>query len=173
MTVSGTTCGGRSEIHSGLTETAANLSVNLTQEARMTSEFVLSRRTVLVSAGGTALAICLAGCGAPASSGGTTSSGGSDSSGGTTVGVAEVPVGGGTIVGQYVVTQPTEDTFEAFSYLCTHERLPVQQVTDAAIVCGRHGSTFSLADGSVITGPATQALTAATVTRDGDTLTIS
>ena len=72
-----------------------------------------------------------------------------------------------------MVTQPSEGTFAAFSYLCTHQALPVQQVTDAAIVCGRHGSTYSLADGSVITGPATRPLVVATVTRTGDTLTIS
>ena len=83
------------------------------------------------------------------------------------------PVGSGTIVGQFVVTQPKAGTYEAFGYLCTHQNLPVQQVTDAAIVCGRHGSTYSLADGTVLTGPAQKALTKATVKVDGDTLTIS
>jgi len=81
-------------------------------------------------------------------------------------------VGGGKIVGSYVVTQPTEGTFEAFSYLCTHQSLPVQEVTDAAIVCGRHGSTYSLADGSVLTGPATKALTKATATVSGETVSV-
>lgn len=126
-----------------------------------------SRRALLAATGAGALAFCLGGCG----SGGSSDGGGSD--GGTTVAVAEVPVGSGIIVGSFVVTQPTEGTFEAFSSRCTHQGLPVQQVTDAAIVCGHHGSTFSLADGSVITGPATQSLTEATVSRSGDTLTIS
>ncbi len=73
-----------------------------------------------------------------------------------------------------MVTQPKAGTFEAFGYLCTHQNLPVQQVTDAAIVCGRHGSTFSLADGSVLTGPATdRAHQGHRDTVDGDTLTIS
>ncbi len=93
--------------------------------------------------------------------------------GATTVKAADVPVGAGLIVGQFVVTQPKAGTYEAFSYICTHQNLPVQQVTDAAIVCGRHGSTYSLADGTVLTGPATKALTKATVKVDGDTLTIS
>ncbi len=125
-----------------------------------------SRRAVLNSAGLVAITICLGGCSAP---GGESSAA---PSGPPTIKAAEVPVGGGTIVGQYVVTQPTAGTFEAFSYLCTHQRLPVQQVTDV-IVCGRHGSTFSLADGSVLTGPATTGLTKATVQVDGDSLTIS
>lgn len=132
----------------------------------MTNPSLPSRRAVLNSAGLVAITICLGGCSSP---GGET---GAAPSGPTTIKAAEVPLGGGMIVGQYVVTQPTAGTFEAFSYLCTHQRLPVQQVTDA-IVCGRHGSTFSLADGSVLTGPATTDLTKATVHVDGDSLTIS
>lgn len=126
-----------------------------------------SRRAVLATAGAGALALCLGAC----SAGGQPTVSSAPST--TTVDVADVPIGAGTIVGAFVVTQPTEGSFAAFSYLCTHQVLPVQQVTDAAIVCGRHGSTYSLADGSVLTGPATKALTAATVTRSGDTLTIS
>jgi nitrite reductase/ring-hydroxylating ferredoxin subunit len=129
-----------------------------------------SRRAVLVSAGGVTLALCLAGCSGGTSTPTTTTGAGAA---GTTVAAADVPVGSGRIVGEFVVTQPTEGTFEAFNYLCTHQNQPVQQVTDAAIVCGRHGSTFSLADGSVLTGPATTALAKATVTRSGDTLTIT
>lgn len=137
-----------------------------------------SRRTALITVGGTTLAVCLAGCtAAPAgtATSGSTASGSSDgaSGGGTTVKAADVPVGGGLIVDTFVVTQPKEGTFQAFSYLCTHQGLPVQDVTDAAIVCGRHGSTFSLADGSVLTGPAAKSLTTATVTVSGDTLAIA
>lgn len=136
----------------------------------MTSEYLTSRRAVLVSAGAGVIAVCLGGCTAPTTPGTDTGSGGS---GPTTIPVTDIPVGSGRIVGQFVVTQPTEGTFEAFSSTCTHQRLPVQQVTDSAIVCGRHGSTFSLADGSVITGPAAEPLARATVSRTGDTLTIS
>jgi Rieske Fe-S protein len=130
------------------------------------TEALTSRRAALITIGGTTVAVCLAGCAASGSGGGA-------SSGPTSVAKSDVPVGSGRIVGQYVVTQATAGTFAAFSYLCTHQFLPVQQVTDAAIVCGRHGSTFSLADGSVLTGPAAQPLAKATVTVNGDTLTIS
>ncbi len=133
----------------------------------MTGQPFPSRRAVLESAGIAAITLCLGGC---AAGSGTSGSGGS---GPTTVAAADIPVGGGKIVGTFVVTQPTKGTFEAFGYLCTHQNLPVQQVSDAAIICGRHGSSFSLADGSVLTGPATKALTKATVTVNGDTLTIS
>jgi len=126
-----------------------------------------SRRVVLATAGAGALALCLAGCSGAGQP--TVSS----APGQVTVPVADVPVGAGLIVDGFVVTQPTEGTFAAFGRLCTHQGLPVQQVTDAAIVCGHHGSSFSLADGSVLTGPATRSLSEATVTRNGDTLTIS
>ena len=134
----------------------------------MTAVSLSSRRVVLNSAGIAALTLCLAGC-TPAAQGTPSASG----SGATTLKAADVPVGGGKIVGSFVVTQPKAGTYEAFSYLCTHQNLPVQQVTDAAIVCGRHGSSFSLADGTVLTGPAGKALTKGTVKVDGDTLTIS
>ncbi|MGC4154554.1 MAG: Rieske (2Fe-2S) protein [Propionicimonas sp.] len=133
--------------------------------------FTASRRALLAATGAGALALCLGGC-ATGGGGAPTGNDGGSGEEGTTVPVADVPVGSGVIVGAYVVTQPTEGSFEAFSSRCTHQGLPVQQVTDAAIVCGHHGSSFSLADGSVITGPATQALTAVTVTQDGDTLTV-
>ena len=136
----------------------------MTEPGRTTA---VSRRTVLAGAGVGTLALCLAGC----STGGNPPV--SSAPSGATLDVADVPVGGGTIVDGFVVTQPSEGTFAAFSYLCTHQGLPVQEVTDAAIVCGRHGSTFSLADGAVLTGPANRPLAEATVTRDGATLTIS
>jgi len=136
----------------------------------MTAHPVPSRRVVLNSAGLAAVTLCLGGCAAASGSASTSAFGGS---GATTIKASEVPVGSGTIVGQFVVTQPKAGTYEAFGYLCTHQNLPVQQVTDAAIVCGRHGSTYSLADGSVLTGPAQKALTKATVKVEGDTLTIS
>jgi nitrite reductase/ring-hydroxylating ferredoxin subunit len=133
----------------------------------MTSQSLPSRRVVLSSAGIAAVTLCLAGC-----SSGASATSGADS-GPTTAKTTDIPVGGGKIVGAYVITQPKAGTFEAFGYLCTHQNLPVQQVSDAAIVCGRHGSTYSLADGSVLTGPATRGLTKATATVSGDTITVS
>ena len=122
-----------------------------------------SRRTALVALGGGALALALGGCTAAATG----------DPNANTVKAADVPVGGGKIVGKWVVTQPEAGSFAAFSYLCTHQNLPVQQVSDRGIICGRHGSMFSLTDGSVLLGPATTGLAKATVTVDGDTLRLS
>ncbi len=124
----------------------------------------LSRRAVLAAVGGSTLAFCL-GC--------TATSGSGADSGPVTVKTTDIPVGSGKIVGRFVVTQPSAGKYEAFSNLCTHQNLPVQQVSTTAIVCGRHGSSYSLTDGSVLTGPATKALAKATLVVSGDTITVS
>ena len=86
----------------------------------------------------------------------------------------DIPVGGGTIFAdaQTVITQPTAGTYKAFSSICTHAGCPVAQVTDT-IGCNCHGSKFSLADGSVVAGPAQKALPAKTVTVTGDTVSVA
>lgn len=73
---------------------------------------------------------------------------------------ADVPLGGCTVVSglKLVVTQPTEGEFKAFSALCTHKGCEVSTSSDGEIPCTCHGSRFSITDGSVIKGPATEPL---------------
>lgn len=72
----------------------------------------------------------------------------------------DVPVGGGRVLAddELVVTQPVAGEFKAFSSICTHQGCAVRDVVDGTISCPCHGSRFSIADGSVVTGPATQPL---------------
>ncbi|MGA4669738.1 ubiquinol-cytochrome c reductase iron-sulfur subunit [Propionibacteriaceae bacterium Y1923] len=92
-----------------------------------------------------------------------------------TIPVADVPSGGGVVLkGRgFVVTQPTDGDFKAFSAICPHQGCEVTNVADNEIICGCHGSRFNLSSGAVTRGPATTGLGAATVTRDGDTLTVT
>jgi Rieske Fe-S protein len=90
-----------------------------------------------------------------------------------TVSASQVPVGGAAIVGDVVVSQPTAGFYKAFSAVCTHQNCLVSKIEGTTITCTCHGSQFSAADGSVITGPANRALAAKTVTPSGDTLTIT
>ena len=90
--------------------------------------------------------------------------------GGGLVATADVPVGGGVVLGeqQVVVTQPTEGEFLAFTAVCTHQGCTVGSVADGAIVCPCHGSTFSVDDGSVLNGPASAPLAEVPVAVEGD-----
>lgn len=119
------------------------------------TEPLVSRRRVLGGAaiGGLALPLLTA-CGG--GSGGTTQ--GSGSSGGgpdVLVAAADVPVGGGVILGDQnvVVTQPRKGTFEGFSATCTHQGCILASVASGTINCGCHGSQFSISDGSNVAGP--------------------
>lgn len=89
--------------------------------------------------------------------------------------VADVPEGGGVILkdASYVVVQPTKGEFKAFNSTCPHQGCKVSGIMNDQIVCGCHDSRFRLADGQVQQGPAKAGLGAATVTRNGDTLTVT
>ena len=80
---------------------------------------------------------------------------------------AEVPVGGGLIKGDYVITQPTKNSFRAFSKVCTHQGCDVTKVEGGVITCPCHGSQFSITDGSVQNGPAPRPLPETAVKVDG------
>lgn len=139
---------------------------------RPTAASPISRRTMLMSGGVTALALAgLSACGDTAPTPGASSAA---APAGVTAKTADIPVGGGKIFteAQAVVTQPKAGEFKAFSSICTHQNCPVTQVT-ATINCACHGSQFALADGAVVTGPATTPLPARTVTVDGDSLSIA
>ncbi|MBW8803426.1 MAG: Rieske (2Fe-2S) protein [Catenulisporales bacterium] len=90
-------------------------------------------------------------------SGSSTASG----AGGTALAqVSAIPVGGGKILSdqQIVLTQPTAGDIKAFSAICTHRGCTVGSVDNSLITCPCHGSQYKITDGSVVTGPATQAL---------------
>ncbi|BDU01389.1 Rieske (2Fe-2S) protein [Nocardia sputorum] len=70
---------------------------------------------------------------------------------------ADIPVGGGVIVGDTVVTQPAAGTFVGLSSVCTHAGCKVATVSGGTINCACHGSKFAL-DGTVVAGPATRPL---------------
>ncbi|MEU3985634.1 Rieske (2Fe-2S) protein [Streptomyces sp. NPDC026672] len=145
-----------------------------------------ARRTVMAAAGAAGLAVALTACGADdstdssgASGSGTTQdsngSGGAGAGGAALAKTSDIPEGGGKIFKDQgvVVTQPTAGTYKAFSSKCTHQGCAVSSIADGAIVCPCHGSQFSVEDGSVKKGPATQPLASAKVTVSGDEITLA
>ncbi|CCI54582.1 putative iron sulphur protein (secreted protein) [Nostocoides jenkinsii Ben 74] len=141
-----------------------------------------TRRRALAIGGVGAAALTTTACGSEGATITTTSAGaGSGTTGsstgaaaGTSVAKADVPEGGGVIMkdAKIVVTQPAAGDFKAFSAVCTHQGCVVSAVTDT-IDCACHNSKFALADGAVVSGPATSPLPAKTVTADGDNLVVS
>jgi Rieske Fe-S protein len=87
---------------------------------------------------------------------------------------SDIEVGGGTIFpeDQVVITQPADGEFKCFSAVCTHQGCIVSSVSDGNINCECHGSAFSIADGSVVTGPATSPLAEQQIAVDGDAITL-
>ncbi len=143
----------------------------------------LTRRRVLggaaaVGAAGV-LAPALAACGGEdtADSGSATDSTGAagdsaDTAGEIRIKAADIPDGGGTVVGDVVVVKDGADV-RAFSAVCPHQGCTVDSVADGAISCPCHGSQFSTADGGVIQGPATRGLAVATASVDGDEVVVT
>ncbi|MEG8180313.1 Rieske (2Fe-2S) protein [Nocardia terpenica] len=134
----------------------------------------IDRRTALAGAGIAAVALTAAACGSAASPGTGGSSGLRRTIGATQqpgsnplTTTEDMPVGGGVIVGDTVVTQPAAGTFLGFSAVCTHMGCTVGSVADGLIICPCHGSRFHL-DGTVAQGPAARPLDTRRIRVDGD-----
>jgi Rieske Fe-S protein len=114
--------------------------------------------------------------GAPASKAGS-SGGGSGGGGAGSTPLTEttaIPKGSGKIFADegVVITQPKAGEFKGFTNICTHMGCPVHDVT-STINCTCHGSQYSITDGSVVTGPATQALAAKTLKVSGKDINLA
>ncbi|KOU59890.1 iron-sulfur protein [Streptomyces sp. MMG1533] len=126
-----------------------------------------SRRTVVAAVGAAGISVALSSCGSDDES---------ESSSGTVLGkTSDIPEGGGKIYKEQgvVVTQPSAGTFKAFSSKCTHQGCAVTGIANGVITCPCHKSEFSVNDGSVQKGPATQALPAEKITVSGDSIELA
>ena len=149
-----------------------------------------SRRTLLACAGA-ACAAALAGCARynsnsggiagsqPAQGSSTAASPAGSAAAATTpngppvlASTADIPVGGGKILAdkKIVITQPQAGSFEAFTAVCTHQGCIVGTVSGGTINCPCHGSKFSIANGSVVNGPATSPLAPVSVKVQGTSI---
>jgi Rieske Fe-S protein len=135
----------------------------------------VSRRTVVVDACLAAGVVTLTGCSVydtSVDSPTTEKPTEADTSGGAAGSIAaaaDVPVGGGLVVKdkKVVITQPKKGVFKGFTAVCTHAGCIVSTVADGTINCPCHGSKYSIADGSVVHGPAPRPLAEMPVAVDG------
>ncbi|MBT2388219.1 Rieske (2Fe-2S) protein [Streptomyces sp. ISL-1] len=139
----------------------------------------VTRRTVVAAVGGAGLTVALTACAGSDDGGQKVAEPPADGTGGAGDGgkvlakTADIPEGGGKVIGDVVVTQPKAGEFKAFSSKCTHQGCAVKDVADGVINCPCHGSLFSAADGSVKKGPATSPLPPASITVDGDSIKLA
>ncbi|MEV7346851.1 Rieske (2Fe-2S) protein [Streptomyces sp. NPDC093544] len=129
-----------------------------------------SRRTVVAAVGATGIAVALTACGSESESSGSAAAAGT-----VLAKTSDIPEGGGKVFEAegVVVTQPAAGTYKAFSSKCTHQGCAVKGIANNVITCPCHKSEFSATDGSVKKGPATQPLAAASITVDGDSITLA
>lgn len=75
---------------------------------------------------------------------------------------------------RFIIAQPTAGNFVAYSAVCPHQGSKITQVLDdGSVRCPSHGSVFDLETGAALAGPADKPLTTATLTEEGDTLTVA
>jgi len=86
---------------------------------------------------------------------------------------SEIPVGSAKVFGKFIIAQPTEGKFVAYSSRCPHQGARVADVEGDRLVCPSHGSEFSIADGSVLVGPARDPLEPANLKAADDKLEVS
>ena len=120
--------------------------------------------------------LTLGGLAAAVSTAGTLTDGGSKDY--PTIVVAhagDIPVGGWKIfsyptdVNPCILLRPDENTYLAYSRICTHTSCPVfYRPEQNLIVCQCHGGVYSVADGSVLAGPPPRPLPKITLERRGD-----
>jgi Rieske Fe-S protein len=85
---------------------------------------------------------------------------------------SDIPVGGGKILTdqKIVITEPQAGSFKAFTAVCTHQGCIVTTVSGGTINCPCHGSKFSIANGSVVNGPAPSPLAPVSIKVQGTSI---
>ncbi|MCP1388450.1 Rieske 2Fe-2S domain-containing protein [Corynebacterium sp. TA-R-1] len=82
----------------------------------------------------------------------------------------EVPVGSAVILDRVIIAQPTEGNFVAYSAQCPHQASKITVVKGDVVRCTKHGSEFSIVDGSVLQGPAVNPMMELKLVDEGDTV---
>lgn len=139
----------------------------------------VSRRAVLRGVGTATLGVAavgmLAACSSDSGSTDATTAAAAAGGDGVLAKLADIPVGGSIAAVDaagkpIILAQPTAGTVVGLSAVCTHQGCTVAP-DGADLACPCHGSVFSSADGSNVSGPASTPLPAVSVrVENGDVL---
>ncbi|GAB3080308.1 Rieske (2Fe-2S) protein [Corynebacterium aquatimens] len=84
----------------------------------------------------------------------------------------EVPVGGAVIMDNFIIAQPTEGNFVAYSAVCPHQGNKITQEKNGQVRCTAHGSVFDTATGEPVAGPTLEGLKTVEFADAGDSITV-
>lgn len=84
------------------------------------------------------------------------------------VAATQVPVGSAVILDRFIIAQPAEGKFVAYSTTCPHQGSPITQVDGDTVRCPSHGSVFDIATGAPVEGPAQAGMTPVPVREEGE-----
>jgi nitrite reductase/ring-hydroxylating ferredoxin subunit len=136
----------------------------------------IARRALLAALGAGAVAAATCGCATGSGDSGSAAPFADVSpSGGARrlVSTTAVPVGGGKLLADILVVQPTAGQFRAFDARCPHMGAIVTVPQAGVITCYQHGSMFRAEDGARLSGPAERGLTELAITVDGTTILLN
>ncbi|APG82780.1 Iron-sulfur protein [Corynebacterium pseudotuberculosis] len=89
------------------------------------------------------------------------------------IALSDVPVGGATIVDDFIIAQPAAGEYKAYSTDCPHQHAKITIVQGDTVKCPKHGSIFNIKDGGVVQGPSKDPLVAKPLEVSGDKAKIS
>ncbi|WCZ39976.1 3-phenylpropionate dioxygenase ferredoxin subunit [Corynebacterium jeddahense] len=80
----------------------------------------------------------------------------------------DVPVGSAVILDRFIIAQPTAGNYVAYSSVCPHQQKKITKVEGDKVKCTAHGSTFDIATGDRVAGPALSGLRKVELKDNGD-----
>lgn len=91
---------------------------------------------------------------------------------------ADIPVGGAIIIDKWIIAQPKEGEFTAFSTTCPHAAGEIDKISEVegrtVAICPKHDSHFDVATGDVLSGPSRDPMRpASSVAAHGDQVEVS
>ncbi|MGI5238023.1 Rieske (2Fe-2S) protein [Dactylosporangium sp. CA-139066] len=129
------------------------------------SAWCANRRVLLAAFGGAGAAAVLSACGSDATAQAPASA--PSSAPASLADTAQVPVGGGIVTNGLLIVQPVSGSYKAYDAACPHKGILVAAPQNGIATCPAHASTFSITDGSRISGPTPTGLKEVKIRVDG------